>query len=227
MEKIYAALSAIQGELAKEGISKDRKNAQQGYAFRGIDDVLNALAPLFKKYGVFCIPTVTARQVTQVETKSGGNLFYTTIEADFTFYSAEDGSKLSGRVIGEAMDSGDKSTNKAISAAMKYLCILTFCIPLEGENDADAVTHEIKPAPGKRPPQKPEVAALAPPPHLSDQALDLYHNICDTTDPEQVKVIVEGMKKVEAITPGTYTPEEIEYVKAEGRKKYLSLTKKG
>ena len=75
--------------------------------------------------------------------------------------------------------------------------------------------------------QKKPAPDVAPPPHLSDQALDLYHNICDTTDPEQVKVIVEGMKKVEAITPGTYTPEEIEYVKAEGRKKYLSLTKKG
>jgi hypothetical protein len=41
------------------------------------------------------------------------------------------------------MDTGDKSTNKAMSMAMKYASLLTFCIPTEGE-DADAATHDLK-----------------------------------------------------------------------------------
>lgn len=40
------------------------------------------------------------------------------------------------------MDTADKSTNKAMSAAYKYLCLQLFCIPTEGDNDADATTLE-------------------------------------------------------------------------------------
>jgi hypothetical protein len=49
-------------------------------------------------------------------------------------------------MYGEAMDSGDKATNKAMSAAYKYACMQAFSIPTEGDNDADAHTHEVKPA---------------------------------------------------------------------------------
>jgi hypothetical protein len=44
------------------------------------------------------------------------------------------------------MDSADKATNKAMSAAYKYACLQTFCIPTEGDNDADATTHQVAPA---------------------------------------------------------------------------------
>ena len=37
--KVYAAIGRVMTALAHEGIAKDRKNAQQGYSFRGIDDV--------------------------------------------------------------------------------------------------------------------------------------------------------------------------------------------
>jgi hypothetical protein len=57
--------------------------------------------------------------------------------------SAEDGSKHTARTFGEAMDSGDKATNKAMSAAYKYMAFQTFAIPTEGDNDADNHTHEI------------------------------------------------------------------------------------
>lgn len=42
------------------------------------------------------------------------------------------------------MDSGDKASNKAMSAAYKYAAIQTFCIPTEGDNDADSTTHEVR-----------------------------------------------------------------------------------
>ena len=59
--------------------------------------------------------------------ESGGALFYTTVDAEFDFVSAVDGSKHTAATIGEAMDSGDKSTNKAMSIAYKYAVFLTFC----------------------------------------------------------------------------------------------------
>ena len=86
-----------------------------------------------------------------------------TVEAEFDFVSACDGSKHTVKTYGEAMDSGDKATNKAMSAAYKYAAFQTFCIPTEGDNDADAQTHEPKgyvvqppaPAPAPAPPPAP------------------------------------------------------------------------
>lgn len=75
--------------------------------------------------------------------KSGGALFYVTVEAEFDLVSAEDGSKHVVRTFGEAMDSGDKATNKAMSAAYKYAAFQAFAIPTEGDHDADAHTHDV------------------------------------------------------------------------------------
>ena len=144
-QKIYKALSLIQGELAKIGISKDRKNAQQGYAFRGIDDVYGTIAPLFAQYGVVTLPHYTERTCVERTTTKGGLLFYVTLKGTFDLVSVEDGSKTTCEVYGEAMDSADKATNKAMSAAYKYMCLQTFCIPTEGDNDADGTTHNVQP----------------------------------------------------------------------------------
>lgn len=141
---VYQLISRIQAALSKEGITKDRNNAQQGYKFRGIDDVFNAVAPLLSQHGLCILPFVLDRQVTEKQSKNGGALFYVTVRVRFTFISSHDGSKHEVEMYGEAMDSGDKATNKALSAAYKYACLQAFSIPTEGENDADAVTHEVK-----------------------------------------------------------------------------------
>lgn len=142
-KKIYESINKIQAALAKTGISKDRKNQQQGYAFRGIDDVYGALAPLLAEHGVCVFPRATERTCVERQTQRGGALFYVTVRVEFDFVSSIDGSVHTCVTYGEAMDSADKATNKAMSAAYKYACLQTFCIPTEGDNDADATTHDI------------------------------------------------------------------------------------
>lgn len=132
--------------MAAEGIAKDRKNNQQGYSFRGIDDVYNALSPVIAKNNLCILPNVLERNVVERQSAKGGTLFYVTVKARFDFVSAEDGSKHEVVTYGEAMDSADKATNKAMSAAYKYAAMQAFCIPTEGDNDADAHTHQIAPA---------------------------------------------------------------------------------
>lgn len=149
--KVYAAIAAVTAEMGHEGIGKTRKNQQQGYNFRGIDDVYNALSPVLAKHKLCILPRILAREVVERQSAKGGALFYTTVEAEFDFVSAEDGSKHTVRTFGEAMDSADKSTNKAMSAAYKYAAMQAFCIPTEGDNDADAVTHEVAPQPAAMP----------------------------------------------------------------------------
>ncbi len=92
------------------------------------------------------LPRVISREVTERQTKNGGVMFYVVCGMEFDFVSAEDGTKHTVSAVGEAMDSGDKATNKAMSAAYKYAALMTFCIPTEGDNDADASTHELAPS---------------------------------------------------------------------------------
>lgn len=145
--KVYAAIAAVTADLSVEGISKERKNQQQGYAFRGIDDVYNALSPVLSKHGLCMLPRILSREVVERQTQKGGALFNVTVEAEFDLVCAEDGSSHTIRTFGEAMDSADKATNKAMSAAYKYAAMQAFAIPTEGDNDADAHTHEVVPAP--------------------------------------------------------------------------------
>lgn len=141
---VYQAIADVQGELAKTGIAKNRQASGGGanYSFRGIDDVYAALSPLLAQHKLCVIPRVLERVVEQRTTKNGGALFNVTVRAEFDFVSAIDGTTHTAATFGEAMDSSDKATNKAMSAAYKYAAFMTFAIPTEGDNDADATIHE-------------------------------------------------------------------------------------
>ncbi|MEJ7933532.1 ERF family protein [Sphingobium sp. AN558] len=130
--------------MAKEGISKDRRNQQQGYNFRGIDDVYNAVGKVIAENMLVIIPRVVKMDREERQTAKGGLLMYTILTVEFDLVSAKDGSKALACTIGEAMDSGDKSANKAQSAALKYATMQIFMIPTEGDNDADASSHEVQ-----------------------------------------------------------------------------------
>lgn len=165
---VYQAIAAVMKDMAAEGIGKTRKNQQQNYQFRGIDDVYNALAPILARHQLCMLPRVLSREVVERQTKSGGALFYTTVDAEFDLVSAVDGSTHTIRTVGEAMDSADKSSNKAMSAAYKYAAMQAFCIPTEGDNDADAVTHEVA---AHRP------ATNGAPKMIADQERDLIQSL--------------------------------------------------
>lgn len=152
-KKVYAAIAGVSGEMAAEGISKTRKNEQQGYRFRGIDEVMNALAPVLVKHGLLILPRMINRIATSYQSKTGGTIFNVAVEAEFDFVSVDDGSLHVVKMFGEAMDSADKATNKAMSAAYKYAAFQAFCIPTEGDNDADAHHHEVAPQRKTAPPR--------------------------------------------------------------------------
>lgn len=142
---IYPAISNIMSEIG--AISKDKKNQQQGFMYRGIDDVMNALQPLLIKHKVFAVPEILEQTREERTTNKGGTLLYSICKIKYTFY-ADDGSSITAVVVGEGMDSGDKATNKAMAIAFKYACFQVFCIPTEEMKDPDAESHEVE---GKKP----------------------------------------------------------------------------
>lgn len=160
--KVYRAINAVQGDLAKDGIGKERTNTFDNYKFRGIDDVYNALAPLLAKHGLCILPRIVSRSCEERQSQKGGALFYVTVEAEFDFVSAEDGTKHTVKTYGEAMDRGDKATNKAMSAAYKYAAFQTFAIPTEGNADADSESHVVAAKPDDQYGQQGALTMFAP-----------------------------------------------------------------
>ena len=139
---IYEALTAVMRDCGAVG--KDSKNPQQGYKYRGIDAVMNAVNPALTKNRVFVAPEVLEMTREERTTGRGTLLIYSVAKVKYTFY-AEDGSSITAVVIGEGMDSGDKSMNKAMSAAFKYALFQVLCIPTEEMIDSEVDSPEPQP----------------------------------------------------------------------------------
>lgn len=143
IRKILPAMINVMTQLSKDGVAKTSYNENQKYNFRGIDDVMNALSPLLSENKILVTPRCVSREQSQRAGQNGGSLTCVVVEAEFDFISAVDESQITVKMFGEAMDSADKATNKAMSAAYKYACIQAFCIPTEGDNDADASSPDV------------------------------------------------------------------------------------
>lgn len=139
---IYPAL--IKANKAIGAIAKNNANQQQHFMFRGVDDVYNELHPILAECGIVIVPEVVSYDVSEGRSTKGSVIFYTraTIRHHFT---AEDGSHVTTKVVGEAMDSGDKGMNKAMSIALKYALFQIFTIPTKEDKDPDATIYEIVP----------------------------------------------------------------------------------
>ena len=129
---IYAAICGVMEDIGSVG--KGNYNKTQGFKYRGIDAVMNALNPAMIKHKVFCTPEVLEQGREERTTAKGSSLIYSVCRMRYRFFTT-DGSYVDAVVVGEGMDSGDKATNKAMSVAFKYACFQTFCIPTENLMD--------------------------------------------------------------------------------------------
>ena len=156
---VIEALSKVAAEVG--AIAKTKRNQQQGYDFRGIDQVYNAVNGPMTKHGVVCTTQVSDVQREERKTSRGGTMTCTTLTLAVTFWGA-DGSSVTTTTIGEGMDSGDKSANKAMSAALKYAMFQTLLIPTEQMVDSEHDSPEVEPRdnpPTGRQPAPPAPAA--------------------------------------------------------------------
>jgi hypothetical protein len=148
---IYGLIGQAMREIG--AIGKESKNQQQGFMYRGIDAVMNALAPVMSKLGLFLCPEVLEQTREERQGRNGGTLLYSILKIKYTLY-APDGSNVSCVVLGEGMDSGDKASNKAMSVAYKYAAFQLFCIPTAEMVDPDAECHEVAPKGTKSAPKQ-------------------------------------------------------------------------
>lgn len=138
---ILSSIQQVNEEL--EAIGKNQKG--YGYNFRGIDDVLNALNPLFKKHKIVTLRRnlTSERMVRNVE-KNGKTKEYVEVflQADYIFKSLIDGSEIVSQGFGEGQDTsgGDKASSMATSNSYKYVIFEMFNIATNEQKDSDQVT---------------------------------------------------------------------------------------
>lgn len=145
---IYAALAAVMDEV--QGVAKKDKNTSQGFNFRGIDAVVNAVGPALRKHKVIVIPQLLEKAQSTVEVgKNRTPMGHVTVTVKYTFYGPS-GDFLEAIVVGEAMDSGDKAVAKAMSVAFRIALLQSLALPTD-EPDPDTHSYERSPAPAKIP----------------------------------------------------------------------------
>jgi len=141
---IVAALSAVMAEVQMVG--KSGRNIQQGYVFRGIDAVVNAVGPAFRKHGVIAVPIVEDASYATVEVgQKRTPMRECTVRVRYVFHGPA-GDSIECVTVGEAMDSGDKATPKAMSVAYRVALLQALCIPTD-EPDVDSQSYERAPTP--------------------------------------------------------------------------------
>lgn len=148
--QIYGLIGKAIGMIG--AIGKDKRNLQQGFNYRGIDQVYNALNPVLAELGIFFVPEVLDMRREERVNKNGTVLTYTILKMKYTAF-APDGSSVEMTVMGEGMDTGDKGCNKAMSVAMKYAMFELFCIPTEEMKDPDADVYTDVLPKGRKPAQ--------------------------------------------------------------------------
>ena len=135
--RVYRAISAITAALANRGVAKDRINFDDGYAYRGIDEVALRLAPLLAEHKLCILPRVLKRTQGERIDPAGESLIHVTVRVAFDLVSVEDGSLHTIEAVGEALDHSDKASAKAMTSAYTHAVLHAFCIPVSGREDAD------------------------------------------------------------------------------------------
>lgn len=139
---LYQKLAKITGEIGV--IAKDGNNQQQKYKYIEYETIAGKFRELFSKYGVVLIPSMVEQERSAITTSRGSSGVSTVCHFEFTVVNAD---KPDDRFVvkwqGEAADYGDKATNKAATAAVKYYLMRQFNISSKGDEDPDSQTPEV------------------------------------------------------------------------------------
>lgn len=135
---VYEAFSAVMG--AVQAIRKGERNQQQGFAFRGIDAVLNAVGPALRDHGVIITPEALSVDTERYQTAKGGQMQGVIAHVRYTVHGPA-GDSFTGSAYGQAADAGDKAVSKAFSVAYRTFLLQALTVPTD-EPDPDSEVHE-------------------------------------------------------------------------------------
>lgn len=145
MKNILQKLALIRNDI--DPMRKDGKNVKQNYAFLSDKQITLEVSKLLEKHNVVITHNDRTEPPVQYTNNSGTTTFLTTVYVDYTFWDVDSGESISGCVVGQGVDTGDKGVYKAITGAFKYLYVKTFNIPTEDDPETDKTNRGFAPRP--------------------------------------------------------------------------------
>jgi hypothetical protein len=128
---IYQKMNLIMKDV--KGINKDGMNSHQKYKYVSHDQVAGLLHKPLADYGIMVIPTIKGIQ-------QDGNR--TMVDMDIGFVNIENPEdRVHVRYLGYGIDPQDKGIGKAVSYAVKYCLLKTFCLETGDDVEKDNMDH--------------------------------------------------------------------------------------
>lgn len=175
---VQEALAAV--KRAVGAVSKSQRNAQQGFNFRGVDDVVNAASGPLNEHGVIVSPWIEDYTYETVEVgRNKTPMAHIMVTVTYSF-TGPAGDVIKAKVLAESMDSGDKGAAKAMSVAYRIALLQVLNLPTDSpdpdhdtyERSSQTVTAESSSRPRAAAPraQKPEKTEKEEPPTAATAA---------------------------------------------------------
>ena len=136
---VQEAMTQVMNDVRE--VAKNDRNTQQNFNFRGVDSVVNAVAPALRKHGVIVLPQIQHIEYLPFTSSKGTAMMCCRVQVTYVF-TGPAGDVLYTTVPGEAMDAGDKSTAKAMSVAFRIALLQALALPTD-DVDPDAQSYEI------------------------------------------------------------------------------------
>ena len=220
--QLMCEASAIIGKSG--GVGKDKTVEGKNYKYRSIDGVMNGISSVLSAVGLVIAPRYERHSIEEVtiSLKLGPQKnFRVIVCAEFDFISKFDGSTHAIKTFGEAMDQGDKATNKAMALAYKYAVCLALCIPTEGIDDGESDIYGQEPLKNGKPKN---------PPVLKDtnfeQAAPAFLERLEKASQKGVKVLMPEQKAVIAIIKEKHSFADASNLWAKNRERLVEIAKK-
>jgi hypothetical protein len=129
-EHIHSAVIRIMRDVRMVGKDGQAPAKVGGYAYRKVDDIMNAVGTAMRDHGVFIRPEVVSSE-RKSWTSRDSLVTEVVLTMRYHWVSGVDGSSFAVVVIGEGRDNGDKATSKAQAMCYKTMLLQALCIPLE------------------------------------------------------------------------------------------------
>lgn len=144
---VQEALTMVMNDVRE--VAKNDRNTQQNFSFRGIDAVVNAVAPALRKHGVVVAPHLDTIEYLPFQSSKGTAMMCCRVVVTYWFHGPA-GDHICTTVPGEAMDAGDKSTAKAMSVAFRTALLQSLALPTD-DVDPDAESYNVGESTDNRP----------------------------------------------------------------------------
>lgn len=129
---VHVAWARVMADVQSISKGDERSDVGGRYMFRGVDRVVNAVGPALRRHGVLVLPArVVEKEYTETKTSGGKAMQDCTVTVEWMIVGPAGDLLPPVQSVGQANDTGDKATAKAMSVAQRVLFLTSLQIPTQ------------------------------------------------------------------------------------------------